>query len=67
MKHSHSNYAAENDNSGELIGKVIKGTQGLRFKIVGFGRRNNTVRIKAEHNGHELDLNVEEARILTSG
>jgi hypothetical protein len=49
---------------GDLIGQVIEGSHGLRFKIIGLGRNKNTVHLKSERDGQEFDLNGTEARIM---
>jgi hypothetical protein len=55
---------ASNDNGAELIGKVIESDHGLTFKIISFGRRENTVLLKSERDGQEFELNIAEARIM---
>jgi hypothetical protein len=48
----------------DLIGQVIEGDHGLRFRIIGLGKQKNTVRLKSEQDGTEFELHGIEAQMM---
>jgi hypothetical protein len=55
---------ADNDNGENLIGQVIESDHGAKFKIISYGRQENSVRLKSESDGQEFELSIAEARIM---